>query len=745
MLNVVDRSKGRPTTFVACAASFLLFARSPALAEDWGAYSIVPVSAPTLVLEAVDAGKTEGTMVSIGKPSGAANQKWTIHPKDDQYFVIKPLHSPELVLTAAKDGIENGTRIILETDRGKPGQQWLMKRHDDGTYSLLPRHTSSKGLDHLGGRQVVGAQIDLWDYNGSDPHLQWMIKPLAGSPVAAVNSTTEATSNYVPPELKPEEILPGQIKNCSFSTSTIFPGTVRDVSVFIPAQYDGSTPACVYVKFDGYNPKEKGLLERLIAGKEMPVTIGVFVRPGELPSTVKNTMGRRNRCFEYDGVGENNVRFLVDELLPFVAKQFDLKLSSAGNDRCIAGGSSGGIAAFNTAWERPDAFTRVYANSGSFVAFRGGHEFPTLVRKFEAKPIRAYLTTGVRDMENCAGDWYLIDQEMDKALRFSGYDFRFRTINGGHVAGYYENFQEAMSFLWKGWPEPVRAGPSAPRAREILIPQENWQLVSEDFPGAKAPACNASGELFFVDTAKNRICRLSVDGKISDFVNDAGEANGLTFGADGRLFAVSNDSGKIIGYDSSGKGSLVIDGLRGNHLLATPDGGLYVTSNEDSTNSSGKVWSVKDGKKTQVDAGLNFASGLAYRPDQWLLSVADGHSKWVYSYQINGDGTLSNKERFFWLHVPDWEDNAGAESVCYAREGQMFVATKWGIQVCADDGPTQVILPMPDRSRVFAVCFAGANFDTLFAFCGEKIWKRKVKLHGVGAFTPWSAVNPSKL
>ena len=134
------------------------------------------------------------------------------------------------------------------------------------------------------------------------------------------------------------------------------------------------------------------------------------------------TLGRRNRCFEYDGLGDNNVRFLVEELLPDVAKRFDLKLSTSGNDRCIAGVSSGGIAAFNVAWERPDEFSRVYANSGSFVAFRGGHEFPTLVRKFEAKPIRAYLTTGMRDMENCAGDWFLLDQEMDKALKFSGYD-----------------------------------------------------------------------------------------------------------------------------------------------------------------------------------------------------------------------------------------------------------------------------------------------------------------------------------
>jgi hypothetical protein len=240
--------------------------------------------------------------------------------------------------------------------------------------------------------------------------------PAAPAPTGAPT----ATAHYVPPAVKPDDILKGEIKKTTFNTSLIFPGTVRDVTVFIPRQYDGSKPACVYVKTDGYNAKEKDLLETLIAGKEMPVTIGVFVRPGDLPAAVKGTMGRRNRCFEYDGVGDNNVRFLIEELLPFVAKQFDLKLSTSGNDRCISGGSSGGISAFNTAWERPDAFSRVYCASGSFVAFRGGHEFPTLIRKFEAKPIRSFMTTGTHDMENCAGDWYLIDQDINSASSKAG-------------------------------------------------------------------------------------------------------------------------------------------------------------------------------------------------------------------------------------------------------------------------------------------------------------------------------------
>jgi sugar lactone lactonase YvrE/enterochelin esterase-like enzyme len=558
-------------------------------------------------------------------------------------------------------------------------------------------------------------------------------------------SLAEAPAPYIAPSIKPELILRGVVKHVSFSQSVIFPGTVRNVAVFIPAQYDGSKPACVYVKTDGYNPTEKTLLETLIAAKEMPVTIGVFVTPGDLPATVKNTLGRRNRCFEYDGRGDNNVRFLVEEILPFVTKQYDLKLSTDGNDRCIAGGSSGGITAFNAAWERPDAFSRVYANSGSFVAFRGGHEFPTLVRKFEAKPIRAYLTTGTNDMENCAGDWFLLDQEMDKALRFSGYDYFFRIIHGGHCAGYYDCFREAMSFIWKDWPKPVRAGPSAPRVRDIILPDEKWQMVGQGWHDARGPACNANGEVFFVDAPDNKIYRIDRAGKVNVFLSDAGHASGLSFDAEGRLYAVSGTTGRIMSYDPSGKGSLAADGIRGQYILATAGGGLYVTSTGDKPGDPGAVWFVKDGQKTLVDSGLKRATGLACRPDQWLLSVADGNSKWVYSYQINRDGTLANKERFFWLHVPDGADDAGAESVCYAKEGQMFVATRWGIQVCADDGPTQAILPLPDRSRVIGLCLGGPDLDTLFAFCKDKIWKRKVKVHALGAFTPWTRVNVTPL
>ncbi len=734
--------KSTPLSYWLCAL-LLNWSAVRGSAEEWGAYYLVPASAQGMRLEAVEGGTNSGTLVSINHPGEGAHQRWRIAQKADGFCFVHPGHDSSLVLAVEEGQSKVGARIILEKEAGKDSQLWKIIRLENGAYSITPKHAPAMGLDHLGGKQNPGARIDLWTYSAGDMHLQWFIRPLAGSPLR--DPTPVEGASYVAPSLQAEEILAGEIKNFRFSDSKVFPGTEREVTVFIPKQYDGSKPACVYVKTDGYNPREKTLLETMIASKEMPVTVGVFVRPGEVPAPMKGTLGRRNRDFEYDGVSDNHVRFLIDELLPFIAKTYGLNLSTDGNDRCMAGGSSGGIAAFTAAWNRPDAFSRVYAASGSWVAFRGGHEFPTMVRKFEAKPIRGFLTTATRDMENCAGDWFLADQEMDKALKSSGYDYQFRVIDGRHVAGYGEHWMEAMAFLWKAWPERVKAGPSAPRAREILVQGEGWELVAEGFKSTRGPASNAEGEIFFADTSGNKIYRIDLSGKVVEFVADAAQAHGVTIGTDGALDAVSEKSGKLMRYSEDGNGTVMLEGLSGHSILAVPNGGFYVSSNGEGRSDLGTVWYVKDGQKRQVDSGLKFATGMAYRPDQWLLSVAAGHSKWVYSYQMREDGSLSNKEAFFHLHVSDWDDDAGTESVCYSVEGRQFMATRSGVQISADDGPTQIILPMPDGSRVTGVCLGGKDGDTLFAFCGQKIWKRKVQHHGMGVFTPWRKVDGTKL
>ncbi|MDG3004291.1 hypothetical protein [Paludisphaera mucosa] len=144
-------------------------------------------------------------------------------------------------------------------------------------------------------------------------------------------------------------------------------------------------------------------------------------------------------------------------------------------------------------------------------------------------------------------------------------------------------------------------------------------------------------------------------------------------------------------------------------------------------------------------SSTNLTLEVVGAPDRWLLAVADAGSKWAYSYRINPDGSLADRERYFWLHVPDWEDDAEAEGVCYAREGQLLIATRFGVQSCADDGPSQAIMPLPGRSRPLGLCFGGRDHDVLYAFCGDRIYRRRLTVHGVGSFTPFTPVRGTPL
>ena len=144
---------------------------SRSLAEDWGAYSLVPLSAQAMVLEAVGSGTDEGSIVSINKPAGTANQKWVITPKEDSFYSIKPSSNSSLALSVAKGETKNGAAIVLEKDGGQPWQLWSLMKHENGSYSLVPRHAPEKGLDDQGGKQTPGAKIDLWENTANDQHL----------------------------------------------------------------------------------------------------------------------------------------------------------------------------------------------------------------------------------------------------------------------------------------------------------------------------------------------------------------------------------------------------------------------------------------------------------------------------------------------------------------------------------------------------------------------------------------------
>src|SRR5205807_1704512 len=201
----------------------------------------------------------------------------------------------------------------------------------------------------------------------------------------------------------------GEVIAFTFAKSKIFPGTTRECSIYVPKQYDGKKPACVHVNQDGVQFNAPAVFDDLIHKKEIPVLIGVFVRPGVVKATSPQALDRYNRSYEYDGLGDAYARFLLDELLPEVQKKTTsdgrpIRLSRDGNDRSIGGSSSGAVCAWTAAWERPDAFRRVFSAIGTYVGLRGANIYPTLIRKYEPKPLRVFLQDGSADLNIYGGD-----------------------------------------------------------------------------------------------------------------------------------------------------------------------------------------------------------------------------------------------------------------------------------------------------------------------------------------------------
>lgn len=247
----------------------------------------------------------------------------------------------------------------------------------------------------------------------------------------------------------------GMVTKMGAWSSKVFPGTVRDWWIYVPAQYDGTTPARVMVFQDGEWYARSGgdfrvpvVLDNLIHKKQMPVTIALFLNPGVFPPDKAGAKPRSNRSFEYDSLSPQYATFLEKEILPYVGKQYKLRGDAAG--RGIGGISSGGICAFTVAWQRPDLFSKVLSHVGSFTNIRGGDAYPGIIRKTDRKPIRVFLQAGKNDLDNQHGHWPLANLQMDAALRFKGYDHRFVLGEEGHNGKHGGAIlPESLRWLWE--------------------------------------------------------------------------------------------------------------------------------------------------------------------------------------------------------------------------------------------------------------------------------------------------------
>jgi sugar lactone lactonase YvrE/enterochelin esterase-like enzyme len=565
---------------------------------------------------------------------------------------------------------------------------------------------------------------------------------LVCSPLSAQN--IEVADPYVPgPDSLPHPDVPkGKVFEFDFNQSRIFPGTTRKIFVYVPAQYRGDKPACVYVGLDGFAFEAPIVFDNLIHKREMPITIGIGITSGTVESTRQGENPRYNRSMEFDGLNDKLARFILEEVLPEVESRktpdgLPILLSKNPNDRAAGGASTGGIGSFTLAWERPDAFRRVFTAIGTFVGMRGGDRYPVLVRKTEPKPIRIFMQDGSNDglpgFLDEVGDWWMGNQTMQRALQFSGYQVEYVWGIGPHSVKHgTEIFPQAMRWLWKDWPEPVTAGESKNTfLNGILRTGEDWQVVPGNYRGAGALAANSRGEIVFQDPVSEKNWTISGDGQQREYSGIARKYTGLAFGPDGRAYVADATHSRVVVYSSDGKSSTLATNIPAQDVILAQGGSLYVTAWHGDSKPSGDVWLIKpNGEKTRVDSGLNHPSAIALSPDGLWLAVAEKESHWGYSYRIQTDGSLRDKQQFYWFHVPDEADDSGASAWAMDRDGRLYAATRMGVQIFDRNGRVRAILPVPGGEAV-GLAFGGDSFDTLYVSNADgKVYRRKLKAPG---------------
>ena len=599
--------------------------------------------------------------------------------------------------------------------------------------------------------------------------------PLGGPPVDYLLGSDSQPQPGVPQ---------GTLTRHTLAPGKFFPGTRHNYQLYVPAQYDPARPMPFMIFLDGSgyagnNVRVPVVLDNLIARRDLPPMAAIFIDPGVMPALSDQAQNRYERIFEYDSLTPRFASFLVDELIPDVAKTCNL--SSDPNDRGLAGTSTGGVGAFVAAWNRPDQFRRVITWIGSFGNFRGADRLPGLIRRTEPRPLRVFVQTGRQDLVNYAGSWYLENPRMAAALEFAGNDVRIELGEDGHSSRHGASIlPETLRWLWRGYPQPIAIGEAASGAGRgifaelvprralvtppapspapgrgagavgrgsgprgavyaLIYPDKLWEPVGDSYRSAISPAVNQEGDVFFADPSSNRIYQTDAARRVTVFRENTGGARALRFGADGRLYATQRANRRLVSYGPRGDERVVAERVQADDLALTKSGAIYFV--DTALKTVGYI--DRTGQRRTVYSGGEIMSptALTLTPDQAMLIVGDGMDRYQWSFQIAADGALVNGEPFQRLEMPEEGLFSGVAGLAVDSLGYVWATSAMGIQVCEQPGRCTNILNKPEfnATPIDSIAFGGSDRHWLYVTQGGRLFRRATKRTGVVA---WELVKP---
>jgi len=299
------------------------------------------------------------------------------------------------------------------------------------------------------------------------------------------------------------------------------------------------------------------------------------------------------------------------------------------------------------------------------------------------------------------------------------------------------------------------------RLNDIITPGTKVEKIADGFQFTEGPVWHPDGYLLFSDPNTNSIYRydpstrnISVYMSHSGYTGvDIGEygqpgSNGLVIDRDGRLIIDQHGNRRVIRIEKKGPVTVLADKFDGrrfnspNDIVLKSDGTIYFTDppyglpnffddKRKELDYSG-VFMIKNNEVTLVSKDLGGPNGLAFSPDEKFFYVTNWdirdihHTKTIWRYEVNTDGTLSNGKIFFDFNFT--EDDEALDGLKIDKEGNLFVSAPGGIWIISPDAKLLGKIVTPERPANLA--WGDEDAKTLYLTAHTSLYKIRLSTGG---------------
>jgi len=262
--------------------------------------------------------------------------------------------------------------------------------------------------------------------------------------------------------------------------------------------------------------------------------------------------------------------------------------------------------------------------------------------------------------------------------------------------------------------------------------------VASGYAFTEGPSVAQDGRVFFSDQPNDKIFIWNEkDNSITTFLESTEKSNGTYFNKKGDLVCCADLNNRLISFSMDKKMKVLVENFDGKHLNGPNDlwinpknGGIYFSDpywprvywekdHREVQDKRAVYYLQPNGKVIRVIDDFKSPNGLVGPPDGKTLYASDMGDRKIWKYDIQADGTLSNKTLF----APE-----GADGMTIDNLGNVYLASR-GISVYGPDGKSLTKIKVP--GNVTNMCFGGKKRNILFITGGNSVYTLKMSVKGV--------------